>query len=123
MQGEWKTPAKLYKKLRPFVRQLRREQTRAELVLWQALRRRRVAGLKFRRQQAIGSYIADFYCSQAQLVIEVDGESHSFTADKDENRDAYMKSLGLRVLRFSNAEVLGNLEGVVEMIREAGEET
>jgi len=74
--------------------------------------------LKFRRQHQFGAYIADFYCDEKKLVIEVDGGVHSDEkqAKKDKTRDAYMKSLGLTVLRFPNSEVLNNPESVLQKI-------
>jgi very-short-patch-repair endonuclease len=78
-------------------------------------------GVKFRRQHDIGHYIVDFYCPERQLVIELDGESH-FTNDEqayDQIRDAYLQGLGLRVLRFTNVQVVENLEGVYDIIKQA----
>ncbi len=99
--------------------ELRSEQTEAEASLWQLLRGRTL-GRKFRRQQQLGPYIVDFYCSFVGLVVELDGSRH-FTADGvayDAERTAYLTGRGLRVLRFSNAEVLSNQEGVVARIKE-----
>ena len=73
-------------------------------------------GLKFRRQQPIGNYVVDFICLEKSLVIEVDGGQHAGNK-KDEERDAWLKSEGFKVLRFWNNEVLNNMEGVSEMIR------
>jgi|JI10StandDraft_1071094.scaffolds.fasta_scaffold139705_2 very-short-patch-repair endonuclease len=101
-------------------RELRKQPTAPEQRLWQVLRGSQL-GVRFRRQQGIGCYIADFYCASAGLVIEVDGESH-FTADGqayDAVRTAYFVSCGLRELRFSNAEVMQNVEGVVQTIQAA----
>lgn len=100
----------------------RREQrgnpTEPERRLWQVLRAGQ-QGVKFRRQQGIGPYIADFYCPERLLVIEVDGDSHFYERglSHDEQRDAYMAGLLLTVLRFSNREVMQNLPGVVVSIR------
>ena len=85
-------------------RELRQEQTSAEEFVWELLRDRRFAGLKFRRQHQIGNYIADFYCAEHQLVLEIDGDIHQ-TPDviqKDATRDAYLHTLGQKVLRFTN---------------------
>ena len=75
----------------------------------------------FRRQRPFGPYVADFYCAAARLVIELDGESHDGAEAqvRDEARDAYLRSLGLRVMRFTNAQVMSELEGVVAAISEA----
>ena len=85
-------------------RELRRDQTSAEEFAWELLRNRRFAGLKFRRQHQIGNYIADFYCAEHRLVLEIDGEIHRTreVADKDATRDAYLHTLGQKVLRFTN---------------------
>ncbi|MGH9443685.1 MAG: endonuclease domain-containing protein [Thermoanaerobaculia bacterium] len=97
---------------------MRREETEAEKILWDALRSRNLADAKFRRQQLFGPYIADFYCHERRLVIEVDGAAHgkSDVREYDELRTQYLQSLGLRVLRFWNAEVLQNLESVLATI-------
>ena len=83
--------------------------------LWLALRDRRLAGFKFVRQEAIGSYVVDFLCRAGRLVIEVDGGQHSGSAS-DQVRDASLQIKGYRVLRFWNSEVLKNMEGVLETI-------
>jgi very-short-patch-repair endonuclease len=106
------------KNLKELSKQLRENMTDAERHLWVKIRRRQIKGHQFFRQKPIGEYIADFYSKSARLVIEVDGGQH-FTDEKikyDRTRDEYMTSLGLRVLRFNNAEVLTNIEGVVERI-------
>jgi len=97
-------------------RKLRRETTPAERLLWSALRNSSFAGLKFRRQHPIGCYVADFYCQQEKLVIELDGDSHDFSEQKDRERTEALNKEGYQVIRFSNADVLENLEGVLMMI-------
>ena len=72
--------------------------------------------MKFRRQQVIGPYIVDFYCAQARLVIEVDGESHVGRGNSDAARDSYLESHGLRVLRITNDDVLQEPEAVMRAI-------
>jgi len=101
------------------VRKLRRDSTPVETKLWQALRGRRLADAKFRRQVWIGPYIADFFCLDAGLVIELDGSQHAEQADYDERRSAYLASKGLRVLRVWNNEVEANIEGVLIAIADA----
>ena len=96
-------------------RSLRRRSTRAEWVLWLALRDRRLGGLKFARQQPLGPYYADFVCREQRLIIEVDGGQHADSAS-DRRRDAYLKTLGYRVVRVWNNEVLGNPEGALQML-------
>ena len=97
-------------------RKLRRETTPAERLLWSALRNSSFAGLKFRRQHPVGFYVADFCCMQENLIIELDGDSHDFSEQKDKDRTAALNEEGYRVIRFSNADVLDNLEGVLKMI-------
>lgn len=107
-----------YKKnLKELSKDLRRNQTEAELTLWSRLRSRHL-GYIFYRQRPLGDYIADFYCPKARLVVEVDGGQHlkpeAFSNDK--LRDTYMESLGLRVLRFSNTDVLNDTDNVATSI-------
>jgi very-short-patch-repair endonuclease len=102
-------------------RSLRANITNAERKLWYALRDRRFAGYKFRRQVPVGPYIADFLCYSARLVIEVDGGQHAESA-RDARRDRWFAQNGFRVLRFWNNEVLQNLEGVWTIIFEALQE-
>ena len=92
--------------------------TETEKILWQAIRNRKISGFKFRRQHPVGQFIVDFYCVEARLVIEVDGEIHnkSEAKERDANRTAELESLGLKVLRFQNQEVDENIERVIEMI-------
>jgi len=99
--------------------------TPAEIRLWQALKHRQVDDLKFRRQHSIGPFIVDFYCPSAKLIVELDGSAHdSETAwQRDEQRTAYLVSLGLRVVRFENRDVMENLEGVLSEIRRWAHET
>jgi very-short-patch-repair endonuclease len=105
-------------------KQLRRAMTRAETLLWRHLKADRLAGIGFRRQSPMGNYIADFVSHSCQLVVEVDGESHDFEERirHDERRDQWFASRGYRVLRFTNDDVMKNLEGVVLSILEAAEQ-
>jgi very-short-patch-repair endonuclease len=98
--------------------ELRKQQTPTEHILWECLRNRRFLDAKFRRQHNIGQFIVDFYCSQAKLVIELDGEVHNSQKIEDANRDEWMQAHGLNVLRFGNGELLDNLEGVLCVIAE-----
>ena len=97
-------------------RVLRQRSTDAETALWLALRDRRLAEHKFRRQHPIGSYIVDFVCISAKLVVEVDGGQHATQAKADGARTAYLNEKGFEVIRFWNNEVFENLEGVLETI-------
>jgi very-short-patch-repair endonuclease len=99
--------------------ELRTRQTPMERRLWEQLRARRLDGLGFRRQQPIGPYIVDFYCSAAKLVVEVDGGIHEEQVEYDGERDSYLAAHGLRVLRFTNEAVLRDLESVLAAIRSA----
>ena len=91
-----------------FARKLRRRQTLAERILWILLRDRELARYKFRRQQPIGVYFADFVCSRHKIVVECDGVTHEGRELFDAARDAYMASCGYRVLRYTDARVYGN---------------
>jgi very-short-patch-repair endonuclease len=100
------------------VRNLRKEQTDAEKLLWKHLRSRRLAGIKFRRQQQLGPFIPDFISFEAQVIIELDGGHHAKSVIQDQRRDIWFRKQGFHVLRFWNNEVLGNTEGVLEAINE-----
>jgi very-short-patch-repair endonuclease len=93
--------------------------TAPEKRLWLQLRAKRLAGAKFRRQQVIGRYIADFACRAPMIVVEVDGETHAERAEQDTERTAFLEGQGYKVLRFTNADVMANLEGVLETITAA----
>jgi len=101
-------------------RRLRRDMTPAERTLWRVLRNRNLEGYKFRRQHPIEKYIVDFYCAEASLVIEIDGDIHSNPekSKQDKIRSEYLEGKGYRVLRYTNEEVLERLEDVVEMLIE-----
>lgn len=98
-------------------RELRRTMTPAERVLWNELRGGKLAGKRFRRQQIIGGYIADFYCHEAGLVIELDGAVHEQQRDYDRAREESIRLFGLTVVRFTNDEILQQLPRVLETIR------
>jgi len=98
-------------------RTLRANTTDAERKLWYALRDRRFAGYKFRRQVPIGPYVADFICYAERMVIEVDGGQHA-DSESDARRDRWFGQNGFRVLRFWNNDVLKNLEGVLTVVLE-----
>lgn len=99
-------------------RNLRQRQTPAEVILWEALRNRRLAGLKFRRQHPIANtaYVVDFLCYDARLVIELDGEVHTKHKTEDTLRQANIEAQGFRVLRFKNEAVYLDVMGVLEQI-------
>jgi very-short-patch-repair endonuclease len=110
------SPPHLWAKLKPLARQMRHDPTPAEDILWQRLRNRQIADAKFRRQHTIERFIVDFYCAEAQLVIEVDGPIHDYTLEEDAIRREFLESLGTRVIRFTNDDVLHHLDAVAEAI-------
>lgn len=99
-------------------RQLRSQQTDAEQMLWQRLRRKQMHGVQFYRQRPIDQFIVDFYCHAAMLVIECDGSQHHSEEGlaQDIARDDRLRSLGLQVLRFDNRQILTELNAVCEVI-------
>src|SRR5688500_13078522 len=117
--GHWQAAWATWERLRPRARELRHEATPDETRLWQALRAHRLAGLSFRRQHVIGSYIVDFYCHEKRIVIEVDGSIHDTQVDDDQYRQEIIEARGLTVLRFQNHEVTNDLPSVLERIMTA----
>ncbi len=101
------------------VKDLRLGQAPAEQLVWSLLRNRQLAGLKFRRQFPIGPFIADFYCHEAKLVVELDGESHDGRAQVDADRTRYLEAHELHVFRVANADVYADLEAVAHGIMKA----
>ena len=101
-------------------RELRRTLTLPEVILWQALRRRRLDGIRFRRQHSVGPYILDFYCEDAKLAVEVDGAGHEHPDQgrHDDRRTAWLNRQGIAVLRIAARDVLGHLEGVLTRLKE-----
>jgi very-short-patch-repair endonuclease len=97
---------------------LRLANTKSENILWQKLRNRKLNGFKFRRQHPINGFVADFYCHEARLVIELDGKVHETKKQKerDENRTIELQRLGLEVLRIKNDEVFFDIESAISMI-------
>ncbi|MEN8261942.1 MAG: endonuclease domain-containing protein [Nitrospirota bacterium] len=98
-------------------RNLRKQQTDAERLLWNKLRAKQINNVKFRRQQPIGKYIVDFVSFEKKIIIEVDGGQHMDNS-KDRGRDEWLEKEGFKVLRFWNNEILLNMEGALEVIRE-----
>jgi very-short-patch-repair endonuclease len=97
-------------------RQLRKNPTDAERLLWRKLRFWQIDGFKFRRQQPLGPYIVDFVCLEKRLVIELDGGQHAQQADYDTERDDWLRNQGFVVLRFWNNDVMNNIDGATEEI-------
>jgi very-short-patch-repair endonuclease len=98
-------------------RELQRDMTPAEAILWQELRANKL-GFHFRRQQIIAGFIVDFYCHKAALVVEVDGDVHDLQREEDALREKALNEMGLKVVRFRNDEALQNLSAVMGKIRE-----
>jgi len=98
---------------------LRKNMTKAEVVLWEELRKRKLEGLKFRRQHPIGVFVVDFFCYEAMLVIEVDGNVHDthYQSERDTERTRILKDFGIIELRFRNEDILNNLGEVISEIK------
>ncbi|HWA01696.1 MAG TPA: endonuclease domain-containing protein [Caulobacterales bacterium] len=103
---------------RPLARALRKQMTNAETILWSRLRRCQINGLKFRRQHPVMAYVADFACSEARLIVEVDGPSHARASERahDSRRDELLRKAGWRVLRITNDDVYRNLGAMLDLI-------
>jgi very-short-patch-repair endonuclease len=102
-----------------YARKLRRRLTLPEVLMWQALRRRGLAGLRFRRQHPIGTYILDFYCDELRLAVEVDGQSHDHPdrIAHDQRRTDWLNRQGIQVIRFAARDVLADMDGALGTIR------
>lgn len=111
VSDQWET-------LKAFAREMRHQPTPAEDALWRRVRGRRLGGMRFRRQHAIAGYIVDFVCLECFLIIEVDGSIHDLPdqQERDALRQAHLESLGYRVLRFTNGDVMGSVDAVLEVI-------
>ncbi|KAA9338851.1 endonuclease domain-containing protein [Adhaeribacter soli] len=101
------------KNLKPLARNLRKDSTKSEIRLWcELLSGKRMLGFGFRRQRPVGNYIADFLCKELNLIVEVDGYTHNFKTGEDAKRDADLQVIGFKVLRFSDREVMQDIENV-----------
>ena len=105
-------------------RLLRKNSSKAEILIWERLKGKQVLGYKFRRQYSVGAYVIDFYCPALKLAVEIDGDSHfqEEAEDNDKQRQAFIESFGVRFLRFTNEEVFTNSRGMLEVIRQAVQE-
>jgi very-short-patch-repair endonuclease len=114
--------AKIYNKnkLKENRRSLRKSQTKEELIFWAHVKNRRFHGYKFRRQYSIGNYIADFYCPELKLVVEIDGGQHyeNDNIEKDLQRTEYFEELGIRMKRYTNIDIKANLIGTMDNLLE-----
>ncbi|MES2044528.1 MAG: endonuclease domain-containing protein [Pseudomonadota bacterium] len=102
-----------------FQRDMRRNMTEPEKRLWHVVRNRQIGNAKFRKQSWLGPFLVDFLCAEAKLVVEIDGDGHAHQQGYDERRTVWLAAEGFRVIRFSNDEVMRNLDGVVQVIAEA----
>ncbi len=107
-------------KLKELARQLRNNATKAEIRLWQKLKRNQMYGYDFHRQKPIDEYIVDFFCNKLELAIEVDGYSHEFIEvwKKDQKKTKRLNSLGVHVLRFSDYQVMNDMDNVLRAIED-----
>ncbi|MBI2967753.1 MAG: endonuclease domain-containing protein [Bacteroidetes bacterium] len=107
------------KSLKEIRRQLRNNLTYTESELWNYLKNRKLGGKKFRRQHSIGNYIVDFNCPEERIIIELDGEVHTIKGQKlkDKERDETLQQMGYKVLRFTNREVIADVQKVLDTIR------
>jgi len=104
-------------KLKPLARKLRKNSTLSEILLWEELKNKKMLGYRFLRQKPIGEYIVDFFCNKLKLVIEIDGESHrEENFEYDIERQNWLESIGLTVLRFDDMEVKRDMENVLMSI-------
>ena len=102
-------------------REMRRDMTPSEKILWQQLKANHIGGMHFRRQQTVDGFIADFYCHAAGLVVEADGAIHNLQADYDRQCDEVIARRGLKILRFSNDRILTDLQNVLAEILAAAQ--
>ncbi|HQB12351.1 MAG TPA: endonuclease domain-containing protein [Candidatus Omnitrophota bacterium] len=113
------------KRLKSLARSLRKDMTNCERKIWGRLRGKQIRGLQFYRQKPIGNYIVDFYCPAKKIVIEIDGGQHFISPgrERDRTRDRFLETMGLRVLRFSDLDVMRNIDAVLETILDAVEKS
>ena len=109
-------------KLKEIARQLRKTMTLNEILLWEQLKGKKILGYDFHRQKPIDNYIIDFFCPELKLAIEIDGDSHSGRQVIDEKRQKKIEAMGVSFLRFSSLDVMTNLEGICESIKDWIEE-
>ena len=107
------------RELQQLAREMRREMTPAERVLWEALQGKRMAGLRFRPQHPTGQFVLDFYCPAVKLVVEVGGDIHDLRPEEDAARTQHLEAYGHHVIRFRNEQVLQDLPSVIQAICEA----
>lgn len=96
---------------------LRKSRNKAEVIFWNEVKRGKIFGLDFDRQKIIGNYIVDFYCANCNLVVEIDGSSHVGKEEYDEQRDAFLHSLGLKVIHFPAWQVVKQTDHVIKSLK------
>ena len=109
--------ADLRRKMVEFAREFRKEPTHSEEILWEALRAKKLDGIKFRRQQPVGPFVVDFYASTLRLVVEIDGPIHEYQQEADRARQEILEQLGLKIVRLSAGEVEHSLPTALAKIR------
>ena len=97
---------------------LRKNSTKAEIILWNELKNKKIMGYGFKRQKPIGEYIVDFFSPELKIVIEIDGITHDYKLEEDNIRQEYLESISLYVLRFKDSDVKNNLDGVIISIKD-----
>ena len=102
--------------LKELARQLRKNSTLSEVLLWQYLKGKQMLGYDFDRQKPLDNYIVDFFCNELMLAIEIDGDTHNYKIERDIKRQKRLEASGIRFLRFTDEDVKENIEGVVMMI-------
>ena len=105
-------------KLKELARQLRNNSTKSEIIIWQKLKRKQLYGYDFHRQKPLDNYIVDFFCNELMLAIEIDGYSHELIEvyNKDLKKEKRLKELGITILRFTDKEILTQMENVLRAI-------
>jgi very-short-patch-repair endonuclease len=104
--------------LKDLARELRRNMTLSEVLLWNELKQKKMSGYDFDRQHPVKNYIVDFYCKELFLAIEIDGDTHIYKYDYDEERQKYLEKSGIRFLRFEDIEVKKNMTNVLRVIED-----
>jgi very-short-patch-repair endonuclease len=117
-QATWDISPALKQKMTEVARQFRKEPTTSEEILWQAIRGRKLDGRRFRRQQPIGVFVVDFYCSAEKLIVEVDGPIHELQREHDQQRQELLESLGLKMARVTSKQVETDIDSALALIRQ-----
>ena len=104
--------------LKQLARELRKNMTLSEVLLWNELKQKQMSGYDFDRQRPIGNYIVDFFCKELSLAIEIDGDTHIYKYDYDEERQKSLEKLGVHFLRFEDIEVKKNMSNVIRVIED-----